>query len=191
LETYHDRIRETVVAHLAPQARGDWHGRLAQVLQASGQADPEVLASHYLRSGQSALAGRYYAQAAARAADALAFDRAATLFQLALELGAKAEPGERTLRARLADALANAGRGGQAAREYLAACAEVPEEATLDLRRRAAMQFLISGHIDEGLATLRTVLKAVGMRMPATPRRAFFAFLARRLQLWFRGLHYH
>jgi hypothetical protein len=190
LETYHDRIRETVVAHLAPEVRRDLHGRLAQVLEETGAADPEVLASHFLRSDQQARAGRYYAQAAAQAAEALAFDRAATLFRMALDLGATAGAGERPLRARLADALANAGRGAEAAREYLAACAGTSAEEVLELRRRAAMQLLISGHIDEGLATLRLVVEAVGMHLPSSPRRAFVSFLARRLQLWWRGLRF-
>ena len=51
-------------------------------------------------------------QAADQAALALAFDRAAQLYQAALRWCASADPEQRnSLRARLADALANAGRG--------------------------------------------------------------------------------
>ena len=92
------------------------------------------------------------------------------------------------LRARLGDALANAGRGADAARAYLEAVAHSNVADALELRRRAAMQFLISGHIDEGLATLQSVLATADMKLPRTPLRSLVSLLWRRARLRLRRL---
>jgi serine/threonine protein kinase len=188
VESYHDRIRETVVAHLAADQLQDHHRRLALVLEASGGADPEILAVHWQEARQPERAGDYYGRAAAQAAQALAFDRATRLYRCALKFGPGGGAGHNPLRVQLADALANAGRGGEAAREYLAAASSGPSGAALELRRRAAIQFLISGHVDEGLVVLRAVLNAVGLRLPRSPRLALLSLIWRRAQLRLRGL---
>jgi hypothetical protein len=63
VEAYHDRVRETVVARVAPEALAGHHRRLAQALEASGQADPEFVAAHYQGAGEGERAGRLYAGA--------------------------------------------------------------------------------------------------------------------------------
>jgi hypothetical protein len=188
IETFHDRIRETVVAHLSAAALKAHHRSLARVLSASDQIDPERLAIHFRGAGDTLEAGRQYARAAAQAAEALAFDRSANLYLSALHLLGSGDPIVHSLRVQLADALANAGRGGESAREYLTAAAVAAPADALELQRKAAMQFLISGHIDSGLTALRTVLCKVGMAMPATPRRAFWGLVWRQIQLRLRGL---
>jgi hypothetical protein len=188
IETYHDRIRETVVSRLAPSSLREHHRRLALVLEASRRSDPEVLAIHFQEAGEPGRAGTYYALAAAQAAEALAFDRAATLYRLALDLLSPRGVEECQLRSRLADALANAGRGAESAREYLRAADAAGEADARELQRRAALQLLSSGHLDDGLATLRIVLRAVGMKIPKTPRRAFWSLAWQWLHLRWRGL---
>jgi hypothetical protein len=188
IETYHDRIRETLVNRLAASSLQEHHRRLALVLEASRRSDPEILAIHLQEAGEPGRAGTYYALAAARAAEALAFDRAAKLYRLALELQAPRGIEECRLRTGLADALAHAGRGPESALEYLRAAETAGEAEALDLRRHAALQRLSSGHVDDGLAILRTVLAAVGMKRPETPRRAFWSLAWQRLRLRWRGL---
>jgi hypothetical protein len=190
VETYHDRIRETIVAHLGPAVQEQHHRRLAHVLKAWGQADPEVLAFHFHGAGEAEAASEYYAMAADRAARALAFDRAVTLYRRALDLGPSSDASRRSLRTELAEALANAGRGAEAAEEYLAATDGVFAAEAIDLRRRAAGQLLISGHVDAGLVVLRDVLGAVGIRFPGTPRRALASLLLQQIRLGLRGLDF-
>jgi hypothetical protein len=190
LETFHDRIRETVLARLPPAVLRERHGQLAAALEAAHYPDPEPLALHFHGAGDARKAGHYYVLAADQAAEALAFERAAKLYRLALDLGAGARPEDSGLRSRLGDALANAGRGVEAAREYQAAAAGADAAFALDLQRRAAYQYLISGHLDDGLAALDAVLKGVGLRLPATPRRALAGLLLRRGWLRLRGLRF-
>ncbi len=188
VETYHDRIRETVTARLGAEALAGHHRRLAAALEAAGQVDPEVLAVHFLGAGEERRAGHYYARAAGEAAEALAFDRAAKLYGLALALSGAKGQDRRVLLSRCGDALANAGRGAEAARSYLEAADGAEEAESLELQRRAALQFLTSGHVDDGLAALRRVLAEVGLRPPGSPRRAFWGLVWERLRLRVRGL---
>jgi hypothetical protein len=190
LETYHDRVREAVVRRLEPEVLRQHHRRLAEVLQEDGDCDPEVLAVHFLAAGESARAGVYYAEAAEQAAQTLAFDRAGQLYRLALQWQAPSEQQARQLRTRLGKALVDAGRGAEAAQEYLTAAEGAAEAEALRLRREAALRLLSSGHIEDGLAVLRRVLTAFGLGIPKTPCRAFLSLLWRqlslRLQLWLR-----
>ena len=190
VETYHDRIRETVINHLSPETLSDWHARLAHELERSGQADAETLAVHFEFADEQGKSGHYYALAAAEAAEALAFERAVKLYRRALELGSGAGPECRALRIKLGDALANAGRGLEAARTYQEAAAEGSREEALEIQQRVAYHFLVSGHIDEGLAAYRDVLRHVGLQLPRTPRRALARMLINRLLLAIRGYAY-
>jgi hypothetical protein len=188
VEIYHDRIRETVLAHLDGDTVRQHHVGLATVLEQSGQADPEILGIHLEGAGDLIRAARYYVAAADHAAETLAFDRAAKLYRHALQLHLPTNPEElRRLQTQLGDALANAGRGAAAAETYRMAASDALAADSLELRRRAATQLLISGRVDDGVALLRSVLADVGLKLPETPRGALWSLLWRRAQLWFRG----
>jgi len=186
-ETYHDRIRETLLSLLQPSAMEAHHLRLAMTLRAVSYPDPEVLAIHYREAGWYPEASRYFALAGDQSVGVLAFDRASALYRLAIELGSDEAAGSRALRIKLGDALANAGRGGEAAGEYLAAAIDDSAES-LDLRRRAAVQYLITGHVDQGLETLRGVVGAVGMRIPRSSWKTLSSLLFERAWVRLRGV---
>jgi hypothetical protein len=190
IEAYHDRIRETVVDHLPPETLVQTHRRLAEVLEAGGTADSERLAVHWQGAGETVRAAEHYIRAADQAAEALALERAAVLYRRALELGRPAGETGRALRVRLGDALAGAGRGAEAAGEYLACAEQAQPGEALELRRRAALQLLSSGHVDAGLSTLEQVLAAVGMKRPRTPRAAYWSLVGQRFWLRLRGLRF-
>jgi len=190
VESYHDRIRETVVAHLPADILEGHHRRLALTLEATGQSDPETLAVHFQGAHELERAAKYYALAADQAGETLAFARAAKLYRLALELRPLSEADARKLRILLADALANAGRGVEAAHEYQAAALGADEAQGLDLQRRAAYQYCSSGYVDLGRKALSQVLGRVGMKLPVTPTRTLVYLLWARFRLWLRGIGY-
>ena len=188
VEPYHDRVRHALLDHLDADVKVSRHRELARALDASGRADAEDLIEHYRGAHEPDRAGRCAAQAAASAARALAFDQAARLYQLALELLGEDDPARRGLHVLLGDALANAGRGPEAAQAYLTASAGASAADKLDLELRAAQQLLLTGHIDESVVTLRSFLEREGIRYPRTARDALLMLLARRAQLRLRGL---
>src|SRR5207248_11038653 len=79
LELYHDRMRETLVAAVAPQVAAEIHWRLAQCSEEMlGLEDPEALFEHYAAAGNRDRAAVYAASAADKAFAALALDRKST-----------------------------------------------------------------------------------------------------------------
>src|SRR5262249_27773590 len=155
IEPYHDRMREAVVRQLEPAQLREHHRRLAEVFEASGTAEPEVLAVHFHGAEDFSRAGHYYALAGDRAAAALAFDQAAHCYRLALQVHPPTSEEERGLRTLLGEALANAGRGAEAAAEFLQAAQRADGIEALELRRKAAEQYLLTGHTEQGFAALQ------------------------------------
>ena len=135
IEPYHDRVREAILTRLSDASRQDVHGRLAGVLEASGATDFATLASHFAAAGQYERAGICYVLAADEASRSLAFGSAVASYRLAMEKLPAAEIDRRDLQRKLADALANAGRGAEAAHHYLLAAERVGDDQSRDLRR--------------------------------------------------------
>ena len=184
--THHDRFREAIRASLDEGRRRELHRRLAAVLEEEGHLDPEMLATHLAAAGETERAAEQTVLAADRAAEALAFEHAARLYGFALGLHPEM-PNVDPVRIRLANALANAGRGSDAAPLYLTAAQSAEPPAALELRRRAAENLLRGGHVDAGIRVVRDVLASVGLELPRTPRRALIGYLWRRILLRLRG----
>ncbi len=190
IQVYHDRIRETILVNLAPDVLQGHHASLARALESLPGVDPETLAVHLDGAGEGEKAGSYFQLAADRAAGALAFGHAASLYERALRLKQLRGAERSVLQRRRADALANAGRGVEAARIYVQAAKEAaPEEAHL-LERQAAYQFSISGHVQEGLDAFRTVLQHSNLHLPRNGRAAAWTFAWTRTQLVLRGVQF-
>jgi eukaryotic-like serine/threonine-protein kinase len=185
VEPYHDRVRETVTARLARGVVAEGHARLAAVLERRGLgADrPDLLAYHLEGADRLTDAALWTERAGDQAARALAFERAADLYRRTLALAAHPREHEVSLRARLGDALANAGRGALAAEAYLAGAALAAGNDALELRRRAAEQLLRSGHIDEGLRVIDDVLREVGLPAVSFRRLPVASLLTQRVLL--------
>jgi len=190
LEPYHDRVRAAVLADMPPERRGERHRRIALALEGSHDAEPRALALHWEAAGDPVRASGYASLAGDRAAQALAFDMAASFYEQAMRAIDLSPDEQRKLKAKLGDALANGGRGKRAADVLREAAVGAPAAEALELRRRAADQLLRSGHFDEGVPALEAVLHSVGVRLPSTPLSAIVYLLVVRAWLFVRGLGY-
>ena len=190
VETYHDRVREVLVGRLADEVLRERHRALARAHEAEGIVDPEAMAFHFQAAGDEERASRYGEMAADKAAEALAFEHAARLYDRVLQIGSHPVARASDLRRRMADALANAGRGAEAARAYLRAAEFATGPKELELERRAAEQLLRCGYIDDGVVVMRRVLHAMGIPFAKTPGEAVRSLVGVRLRLRVRGLRY-
>jgi serine/threonine protein kinase/tetratricopeptide (TPR) repeat protein len=189
VEIYHDRIGETLASLLGDDGRRQIHRRLAQALEARGLDDPEAFYEDYLGAGETDRAALHAEAAARKAARALAFDRAALYYRRAIEL--KPEGADLVdLKISLGDALANAGRPAEAAKEFLDAAKASGAQRSLALQQRAGAQLLTGGHIDEGLEVFRVVLETAGFKLANGPKRALLSLIMRRLWIRMRGLEF-
>jgi hypothetical protein len=128
--------------------------------------------------------------AAEQAAAALAFERAARLYRLSLDLAPLHATSRRALTRKLGDAWANAGRGLAAAEAYQDAAQGAETLEALDLERLAAEQLLRAGYVERGIASVSTVLREMGVTLPENRFLALLSLVALRARIRLRGFHY-
>jgi hypothetical protein len=190
VETYHDRVRQTITGSMAPPALAEVHGQLATVLEADRKTAADTLAYHLHGAGELRRAAHYAKQAAHEAVAALAFERAAERFADALRWDTAMPDEARKLQIARAQALVNAGRCGDAAKVYLEAAVGAPAVERRELRGRAAEAFLYGGHLEDGLEVARELLAEVGIRYPGSQRRALLGMFAWLGYLRVRGVDF-
>ena len=186
---YHDRIRSCALRSLTNSQCVLLHRALAKSLEQCDPPQPQFIATHWQEAKEFTKACVYWIQAAEKAAQALAFDQAARLYQKALEMQ-QAFPDDESretelqyLRIQHAEALAKAGSILEAARAFQEAGERLSGKRALALKHRAAVQLLRGGHIDKGIAALQPTLQAYGITMPMSRRHAIATFLWERLRL--------
>jgi tetratricopeptide (TPR) repeat protein len=187
IDAYHDRVRNAVLAHLTHDERRSAYEELALALDGSKHAEPHILSEFWRAAGDLERGASYARKAGDQASEALAFDRAATFYDLALQRPSCAGEERHRLEVLLADTLAKAGRGARAAALYQRAAKEADPAEALDLERKAADQLLRVGHFDEGLDAMRAVVERVGFRWPKTALETLLTFLWLRLLVTLRG----
>lgn len=188
--TYHDRIREAVAGRLPPEELTAIHRSLADTLERDGSGDLDALTEHLLSAGETVRAAQYAVRAAALAQAALAFDRAARLYAVAIDHGVLSPDRVLELRGRLGDVFVAAGRSTEAAHVYLEAAKDAGGPEAVAFRRRAAEQLILAGHLDAGLGMLRDMASDLGLELPASQYEADAGSFAAFAALQDRGFDY-
>jgi len=193
-ETYHDRIRQVVLSAMPQPRLVHVHGRLLAQLEQNDDRDYERLLEHALGAQRSDRALSYAEHAADRARAALAFNRSADLYRIALSCldptpSANVER-RASLEQRFAEALAAAGCCLESAQAYQRAAALVSEATAHGLERHAADQLLRGGDLTAGTELLKRVLSRQGIRYPSGARTALAALAIERTRLAARGLSF-
>ena len=183
MELYHHGIGAALSSQMPQEESKQRHLQLAALLSSRGDTDPQVLAKHYREGGELEQARHYLHIAAERAATALAFGLAVSLYEQLLELTASDDPEQRQLRVKLGDALVKVGRGIDAAVLYLQATQESSELERRSLELGALTQLLQAGHMEDCGKILPHLLSRVGLRWPKTMAGALAAMLLKRARI--------
>jgi serine/threonine protein kinase/tetratricopeptide (TPR) repeat protein len=190
IEVYHDRVREGVLGSLEAPERQRIHADLLAALEDQPDGDAGWLHTLALGAAQPSAALRYGLLAADRAEAALAFERAAELYQHCIELSDSMGQDGSGLRVRRAEALARTGHGGRAADAYLEAAKGVERGDSVRYMRLAASHLLRCGEFERGDAIVREVLSALDLRIPDTDAGVIAALIWERTALAVRGLEF-
>lgn len=181
VELYHRRWAEAVQASLDDEDRRATHRALADAIATHTPGDIGRAADHSRSAGDLALALSRDLAAADLAHERGLPHLEAMRLQLAHDSAVADEQVRAHVRMRLGDALAQVGRGAEAAKWYRLAAehARSLEESVL-AERLAAEQLLFSGHHEEGIAVLRRVLERIELDLPTSPPAAIA-----RVQSWY------
>jgi serine/threonine protein kinase/tetratricopeptide (TPR) repeat protein len=193
LEFYHDKLRESVLGALSEETRMEHHKALGQALMRATEPNPLAAIEHFESGKDLQAVRRYILGAANQASKLLAFERAARLYERAIEVKLSDVP-EHELQRRLGSALGSAGHGKKSAQAYTRAAELLSEDAKgnseqiVAIKQRAAEQYIQSGHFRQGTQMIRDVLSELGVEFPATRGDALRKATRLRLLALFRGV---
>ncbi len=201
IDIYHERHRETLVELLDqgdPDAKRQFHKRLANALAEEPLPDAKRLAFHLSQTGDFFEALSYTLRAARDAEAALAFAQAARWYRHALTLQPEITQ-ERDIYQGLAGALATQGLGENSADAYLKAAEltqtlqqqqKIPLEEAQHLQRQqrlqAATQLIRCGQLERGFDILPPLLKELNLQWSHSPSKTIWTWLRYRIRLFFQ-----
>ena len=186
LDMYHARQRVGIAAAVSESEAVHIHLRIANALENTGHTDLERIYDHLRKARQPIPAAIYAERAGDQAFSQLAFERAARLFEEALQIQPDTPPSA-SLQRKLGNARANAGLGEKAAEAYMHSAAADPR-ASLDLQILATEQLLRSGSVNAGLKALAQVSKRAHVPWARTRIGLFASVVALRAKLRMKGL---
>jgi len=193
LHPAHDYVRAAILASLDHETKASWHEALARAfeeVQGPDKLDSQAVVEHWLAAGHPANAAHHAVTAAQRAEEALAFHRAAELYQIALTFGPWDTTGQRDLLRRKAQALTCAGQLDEAATIYGHAAQLLADGEAIDLERLRVEALLRRGRLDEALPAAEKLLAQIGVRVPVGVRTSRTRLATQWMQAKFRGLEF-
>ncbi len=193
LQPAHDHVRQAVVASLDLESKAGWHEALARAfedVQGEADLDAQAVVEHWLAAGHPANAAHHAVNAGLRAEDALAFRRAAELYEIALAYGPWDSVGQRDLLRKKANALACAGLLDEAAAVYGHAAQLLPDDESIDLQRLHIEALLRRGRLDEAVPAAAQLLAHIGVRSPLARTSSRTRLAAQWFSSKLRGLEF-
>ena len=193
IEFYHDKLREEVMRTLPADVCATHHRSIAQAVLSTATPNPLAALEHFEAAGDIDAVRRYIVTAANLALKQLAFERAARLYQRAIDLGLT-ELARHELYRRLGSALGSAGRGKEAAAAFSTAAQLLRSESGasteewMHLQQAAAEQFIQTGHFQQGTEMIRQVLGELGVPFPKSRGQALRKALALRVSSFVMGV---
>src|SRR6516162_80313 len=175
VETYHDRVRESILANLAPLERKEHHRPLALTLETSAAPEPQNdkrifdLAYHFDAAGDSARALPYALAAAEQSRSQHALRLAEQQYRIA-ERGAADQATCYRVAEGLGDVLRLSGQFEESGRQLRAARALARDDfARAHVESRLAELAFERGDLKETAEAVERALHLLGMTVPRRP----------------------